>query len=107
MKDLKLDFNVAYDEKDTVGKRYRRQDAYGTPFCITVDHQSLEDNTVTIRHRDTMVQERIARETQLKEYQVQSEMERRAREVREHELEVQQRLAAEEEASTAFQVRAA
>jgi len=59
MKELKLDFNVAYDEKDTVGKRYRRQDAYGTPFCITVDHQSLEDKTVTIRHRDTMVQERI------------------------------------------------
>jgi glycyl-tRNA synthetase len=59
LKELKLDFNVAYDEKDTVGKRYRRQDAYGTPFCITVDHQSLEDKTVTIRHRDTMVQERI------------------------------------------------
>ena len=42
---------VAYDEKDTVGKRYRRQDAIGTPFCITVDHQSLEDKTVTISHR--------------------------------------------------------
>jgi glycyl-tRNA synthetase len=54
-----LDYNVAYDEKDTVGKRYRRQDAYGTPFCVTVDHQSLEDKTVTIRHRDTMLQERI------------------------------------------------
>lgn len=60
VKQLKLDFNVAYDEKDTVGKRYRRQDAYGTPYCITVDHQSLEDNTVTVRHRDTMHQERIA-----------------------------------------------
>jgi glycyl-tRNA synthetase len=59
MKELKLDFNVAYDEKDAVGRRYRRQDAIGTPFCITVDHQSLEDKTVTIRHRDTMVQERI------------------------------------------------
>ena len=60
VKDLKFDFNIAYDEKDTVGKRYRRQDAYGTPFCITVDHQSLEDKTVTVRHRDTMIQERIA-----------------------------------------------
>jgi glycyl-tRNA synthetase len=58
--DLKFDFNVAYDEKDAVGRRYRRQDAIGTPFCITVDHQSLEDQTVTIRHRDSMQQERIA-----------------------------------------------
>lgn len=57
---LKLDHNVTYDEKDTVGKRYRRQDAYGTPYCITVDHQSLEDKTVTVRHRDSMQQERIA-----------------------------------------------
>jgi glycyl-tRNA synthetase len=56
---LKFDFQVAYDEKDTVGKRYRRHDAIGTPFCITVDHQSLEDNTVTVRHRDTMKQERL------------------------------------------------
>jgi glycyl-tRNA synthetase len=60
MKDLKFDFMMAYDEKDTVGKRYRRQDAIGTPFCITVDHQSLEDKTVTIRDRDTMKQERVA-----------------------------------------------
>ena len=59
MKELKYDFNMAYDEKDTVGKRYRRQDAYGTPYCITVDHQSLEDRTVTVRHRDTMRQERV------------------------------------------------
>ena len=59
MNDLKFDFNMAYDEKDTVGKRYRRQDAYGTPYCITVDHQSLEDKTVTVRHRDTMQQDRI------------------------------------------------
>ncbi|QWX83368.1 glycine--tRNA ligase [Cellulophaga sp. HaHaR_3_176] len=58
--DLKWDFNVFYDEKDAVGKRYRRQDANGTPFCITVDHQSLEDKTVTIRHRDTMEQQRVA-----------------------------------------------
>ncbi|MEP2278242.1 glycine--tRNA ligase [Maribacter sp.] len=58
--DLKWDFNVIYDEKDAVGRRYRRQDANGTPFCITVDHQTLEDSTVTIRHRDSMEQERVA-----------------------------------------------
>ncbi len=58
--DLKWDFNVIYDEKDAVGRRYRRQDAVGTPFCITVDHQTLEDQTVTIRHRDTMDQQRVA-----------------------------------------------
>jgi len=57
--DLKYDFNVIYDEKDAVGRRYRRQDANGTPFCITVDHQTKEDQTVTIRYRDTMKQERI------------------------------------------------
>ena len=57
--DLRYDFNVAYDEKDAVGRRYRRQDAVGTPFCITVDHQTKEDNTVTIRHRDTMEQQRV------------------------------------------------
>lgn len=56
---LKYDHATTYDEKDTIGKRYRRQDAIGTPFCITVDHQTLEDNTVTIRHRDTMSQERV------------------------------------------------
>ncbi len=60
VKDLKFDHMVSYDEKDTVGKRYRRQDAIGTPYCITVDHQSLEDQTVTIRHRDTMAQDRVA-----------------------------------------------
>jgi len=60
MNSLKLDHNVVYEEKDAIGKRYRRQDAIGTPFCITVDHQSLEDNTVTIRHRDSMEQERVA-----------------------------------------------
>ncbi len=58
--ELKYDFNVTYDEKDAVGRRYRRQDALGTPFCITIDHQSLEDKTVTIRNRDTMEQERVA-----------------------------------------------
>lgn len=57
---LKFDFKCQYDEKDSIGKRYRRHDAIGTPFCVTVDHQTLEDNTVTIRYRDTMVQERIA-----------------------------------------------
>jgi glycyl-tRNA synthetase len=60
MEELKWDFNVAYDEKDAVGRRYRRQDALGTPFCVTVDHQTVEDKTVTIRHRDTMLQERVA-----------------------------------------------
>ncbi|MCF0166165.1 MAG: glycine--tRNA ligase [Bacteroidales bacterium] len=60
MNELKLEFNCQYDEKDSIGKRYRRQDAIGTPFCITVDHQSLQDNTVTIRYRDTMTQERIS-----------------------------------------------
>lgn len=59
VEDLKWDFNVAYDEKDAVGRRYRRQDAVGTPFCITVDHDTLTDNTVTIRYRDTMEQKRV------------------------------------------------
>lgn len=63
MDDLKLDYNCFYEEKDAIGKRYRRQDAIGTPFCITIDHQSLEDQTVTIRHRDSMQQERIAIES--------------------------------------------
>ncbi|MCJ7468349.1 MAG: glycine--tRNA ligase [Maribacter sp.] len=60
VEDLKWDFMVTYDEKDAVGRRYRRQDANGTPFCITVDHQSLEDHTVTLRHRDSMQQQRIS-----------------------------------------------
>ena len=54
-----MDIAVQYDEKDSIGKRYRRQDAIGTPFCVTVDYESLENNTVTIRNRDTMCQERI------------------------------------------------
>lgn len=58
--ELKFDFKCVYDEKDSIGKRYRRQDAVGTPFCITVDHQTPEDNTVTIRHRDNMEQDRVA-----------------------------------------------
>jgi glycyl-tRNA synthetase len=57
--DLKFHFNCQYEEKDQIGKRYRRQDAIGTPYCVTVDHQTLEDNTVTLRHRDTMEQERV------------------------------------------------
>ena len=57
---LRLDLNCQYEEKDNIGKRYRRQDAIGTPYCITVDHQTLEDNTVTIRERDSMKQERIS-----------------------------------------------
>ncbi len=58
--DLKFDYNIQYDEKDSIGKRYRRQDAIGTPLCVTIDHQSLEDQTVTVRHRDSMEQHRIA-----------------------------------------------
>lgn len=60
MDGLKNDYMCFYEEKDAIGKRYRRQDAIGTPYCITVDHQTLEDNTVTIRERDTMKQERIS-----------------------------------------------
>ena len=60
MKDLQFDFNLQYDEKDSIGKRYRRQDAIGTPFSITIDHQTLEDNMVTVRERDTMLQQRIS-----------------------------------------------
>jgi glycyl-tRNA synthetase len=60
MHDCREDFYCFYEEKDAIGKRYRRMDAIGTPFCITVDHQTKEDNTVTIRYRDTMQQERIA-----------------------------------------------
>ena len=57
--DLKWDFNVQYDEKDAIGRRYRRQDAAGTPLCITVDHDSLEDKSVTVRFRDSMEQKRV------------------------------------------------
>ncbi|MFZ9262362.1 MAG: glycine--tRNA ligase [Chitinophagaceae bacterium] len=59
MSSCRNEFYCFYEEKDTIGKRYRRMDALGTPFCITVDHQTKEDNTVTIRYRDTMQQERI------------------------------------------------
>ena len=60
VEDLKFDFTISYDEKDAVGRRYRRQDALGTPYCITVDHQTIEDQTVTLRDRDSMSQERIS-----------------------------------------------
>lgn len=60
MDSLKFDFHCEYEEKDTIGRRYRRQDAIGTPYCVTVDHQTLQDNTVTLRHRDTMEQERVS-----------------------------------------------
>ena len=59
MNELRFDFNCQYDEKDSIGKRYRRQDAIGTPFCITIDHDSLNDNCVTVRERDTMQQTRV------------------------------------------------
>jgi len=59
MNELKFDYKCIYEEKDTIGKRYRRQDAIGTPFCVTVDHQTLEDNTVTLRYRDSMQQDRV------------------------------------------------
>jgi glycyl-tRNA synthetase len=57
---LKYDFMLQYDEKDAIGRRYRRQDAIGTPYCITVDNDTLNDNTVTVRDRDTMQQQRIS-----------------------------------------------
>jgi glycyl-tRNA synthetase len=58
--ELQFDFNCQYDEKDAIGKRYRRQDAIGTPYCVTIDHQTLEDNTVTIRDRDDLSQIRVS-----------------------------------------------
>ncbi len=60
MNELKFSFNCYYEEKDSIGKRYRRMDAIGTPYCVTVDHQTLEDNMVTLRDRDTMEQKRVA-----------------------------------------------
>ncbi len=57
--DLKFDYNCQYDEKDAIGRRYRRQDAIGTPYCVTIDHESLQDNTVTLRDRDSTKQERL------------------------------------------------
>jgi glycyl-tRNA synthetase len=57
---LRAEHNVQYDEKDAIGKRYRRHDAIGTPICLTVDQQTKENQTVTLRHRDTMEQERVS-----------------------------------------------
>jgi glycyl-tRNA synthetase len=59
MDKLMYEYRCFYEEKDTIGRRYRRMDAIGTPYCITIDHQTLQDNTVTIRYRDTMLQDRI------------------------------------------------
>ena len=59
IRNLRFHFNCKYDEKDSIGKRYRRQDAIGTPFCVTVDHDTLKDNCVTLRYRDSMKQERV------------------------------------------------
>jgi glycyl-tRNA synthetase len=56
---LKISFECEYDEKDAIGRRYRRQDAIGTPFCVTIDFDSLEDNTVTVRERDSLAQIRM------------------------------------------------
>ena len=61
--DLKLEFNCVIEEKDSIGRRYRRQDANGTPFCITIDNDTGNDNCVTIRHRDSMQQERVSIES--------------------------------------------
>ena len=59
MRSLQINFSCQYEEKDSIGKRYRRQDAIGTPYCITVDHETLENDSVTLRNRDNMNQERI------------------------------------------------
>ncbi|GIV36494.1 MAG: hypothetical protein KatS3mg032_0873 [Cyclobacteriaceae bacterium] len=59
MRQLKFSLRCFYEDKDTIGRRYRRQDAIGTPYCVTIDHQTLQDDTVTVRHRDTMHQERM------------------------------------------------
>ena len=58
--ELKFEFNCYFEDKDSIGKRYRRQDAIGTPYCITIDHESIEQETVTLRDRDTLHQERIS-----------------------------------------------
>ena len=57
--ELRFHFNTNYEEKDSIGKRYRRQDAIGTPYCVTVDHETLKDNKVTLRFRDSMKHERV------------------------------------------------
>ena len=59
MNEFSHEINLVYDEKDAIGRRYRRQDAIGTPYCITIDHQTIEDDSFTIRDRDSMEQKRI------------------------------------------------
>jgi len=66
MNNCKPYFRCFYEEKDAIGKRYRRMDAIGTPFCVTIDHQTKEDGTVTIRYRDSMKQDRVS-STQVRE----------------------------------------
>jgi glycyl-tRNA synthetase len=61
-KELKTEFNASFDEKDSIGKRYTRQDLIGTPYCVAIDYQTLEDQTVTVRHRNSMQQERMTLE---------------------------------------------
>jgi glycyl-tRNA synthetase len=61
--ELRASWNVDFDDSGAIGRRYRRQDEIGTPFCVTVDFDSLEDNAVTVRDRDTMKQERVPLET--------------------------------------------
>ncbi|HTN68590.1 MAG TPA: glycine--tRNA ligase [Dysgonamonadaceae bacterium] len=71
---LKFNFTCQYDEKDSIGRRYRRQDAIGTPYCVTIDHQTLEDNTVTIRERDSMEQKRVTIDLLEKEISAKTDM---------------------------------
>jgi glycyl-tRNA synthetase len=60
-RELRESYAAVYDDGGTIGKRYRRQDEAGTPLCVTVDHQTFEDDTVTVRNRDTLEQRRIKR----------------------------------------------
>ena len=66
LNEFSSEVNLSYDEKDAIGRRYRRQDAVGTPYCITIDHQTLEDNTFTLRDRDSMEQKRINKNALIK-----------------------------------------
>ena len=66
LNEFSSEVNLSYDEKDAIGRRYRRQDAVGTPYCITIDHQTLEDNTFTLRDRDSMEQKRINKDALIK-----------------------------------------
>ena len=66
LNEFSSEVNLSYDEKDAIGRRYRRQDAVGTPYCITIDHQTLKDNTFTLRDRDSMEQKRINKDALIK-----------------------------------------